>query len=80
MKKILVFLAVVTIASAVAAACGTATPTATLDGESPQAQLILAKSRWERSGITSYTYTTAQQCFCPQDYVAPVVVDVRDGV
>ena len=50
------------------------------DGDSPQAQLLRAKSRWERSGITAYTYTTAQQCFCPQDYVAPVAVDVRDGV
>ncbi len=38
------------------------------------------QSRWERSEITAYTYTTAQQRFCPQDYVAPVAVDVRDGV
>ena len=49
-------------------------------GDSPQAQLLRAKSRWEQSGITAYTYTTAQQCFCPQDYVAPVAVDVLDGV
>ncbi len=50
------------------------------DRESPQALLLRAQSRWERSGITTYTYTTAQQCFCPQEYVAPVFVDVHDGI
>jgi hypothetical protein len=50
------------------------------EADSVQALLLRAESRWERSGITAYTYTAAWQCFCPQDWVAPVLFDVRDGV
>ena len=50
------------------------------DRESPQALLLRAQSRWDRSGITSYTYTSAWQCFCAEDLRAPVTVDVLNGV
>ena len=46
------------------------------DPDSPVAHLLRAQSRWERSGITSYTYRAARQCFCPQEYVAQVEVQV----
>ena len=49
------------------------------DPDSPIAQLLRAESRWERSGIRSYTYQAAWQCFCIQDYVARVKVRLEDG-
>ena len=47
--------------------------------DSTMAQLLRAKSRWERRGIGSYTYRAAWQCFCLQEYVAQVDVRVANG-
>ena len=40
------------------------------------AQLQGAQSRWEQSGITSYTYRASWQCFCLKEYAAQVDVQV----
>ena len=64
-------------------------PTAALSGfepvllvddlASPMALLLRAGSRWERSGITNYTYRAAWRCFCLPEYVALVDVQVVSG-
>ena len=47
--------------------------------ESLVAKLLRAQSRWERSGITSYTYRAAWNCFCVREYIAQVDVQVVNG-
>lgn len=49
------------------------------DADGMQADLLRAQSRWERNGIQHYTYQGAIQCFCPQEYVAPVNITVVGG-
>ena len=47
--------------------------------DSANAQLLRAQSRWDRSNVTSYTYKARWQCFCIQEYVAEVEVQVENG-
>ena len=54
------------------------TPTASAPG-SPQAALLQAQERWERSGVAGYGYTGAWVCFCPEEYRAATQVTVSDG-
>ena len=54
------------------------TPTASAPG-SPQAALLQAQERWERSGVTDYAYTGAWVCFCPEEYRADTQVTVGGG-
>ncbi len=56
----------------------TPTPTASAPG-SPQAALLQAQERWERSGVADYTYTGAWVCFCPEGYRADTQVTVSGG-
>ena len=49
------------------------------DPDSVTGRLLRARSRWERSRITSYTYSARWQCFCVQEYVAEVEVRVANG-
>ena len=44
-----------------------------------QSNLDDAKALWQFAGINSYRYTVQWQCFCIMEYVAPMVVEVRDG-
>ena len=60
------------------AATPTPTPTVSAHG-SPQAALLQAQERWERSGVAGYTYTGAWVCFCPEVYRADTQVTVSDG-
>lgn len=50
------------------------------DPDSVQAQLLRAESRWQRSGVKDYSYVIQWQCFCVMEAVAPVAIDVVDGV
>jgi hypothetical protein len=55
-----------------AAACGSSTaPSA--------AELIAARSKWQRSGPASYTVTIRISCECTAEMAGPVVVTVRNG-
>ncbi len=49
------------------------------DPDSVTARLLRARSRWDRSRITSYTYSAKWQCFCIQEYVADVEIRVVNG-
>jgi hypothetical protein len=49
------------------------------DTESVQAKVLKNQGRWERSNISTYTYTTSWHCFCMREYVAQVSVKVVDG-
>ena len=49
------------------------------DVDSVQAKVLKNQVRWERSNISTYTYTTSWHCFCMREYVAPVIVEVVDG-
>ena len=49
------------------------------DPDSVTGQLLRARSRWDRSRITSYTYIARWQCFCIQEYVAEVEVRIESG-
>jgi hypothetical protein len=35
--------------------------------------------RWENSGLTDYDYTFTRTRFCPEEFVGPYGVEVRDG-
>ena len=49
------------------------------DPDSVTAKVLRAGSRWDRSRITSYMYRANWQCFCVQEYVADVDVQVANG-
>ena len=49
------------------------------DLDSVNAGLLRARSRWDRSRITSYTYNAKWQCFCIREYLADVEVRVENG-
>jgi hypothetical protein len=44
-----------------------------------QAKVLKNQARWERSNISTYSYTTSWHCFCMREYVAQVSVEVVDG-
>lgn len=44
-----------------------------------QAVLNQAKNQWSEQGGDSYRYTARWNCFCPEDYVAAVDVEVIDN-
>jgi len=41
--------------------------------------LAAARRRWNAQGITSYSVTSAQTCFCPSEITAPMHVSVIGG-
>jgi hypothetical protein len=43
-------------------------------------QLADARQKWKSSGIVGYSYRFQWSCFCSPEYVAPVIITVRDGV
>ena len=54
-----------------AAACGFST--------GPSEELASARSRWQRLGPPSYTYTIGLSCECTSEMAGPVTVLVRNG-
>jgi hypothetical protein len=55
-----------------AAACGFST--------GPSEELALARSRWQRLGPPSYTYTIGLSCECTSEMAGPATVLVRNGI
>ena len=39
-----------------------------------------ARAMWESAELVDYDYSFSRGCFCPQEYVGPHEVSVRDGV
>ena len=44
-----------------------------------QAQLAEARTRWAGNGPAGYDYTFTRGCFCPEEFVGPYQVSVRQG-
>src|SRR5688500_8373671 len=63
------YVAILSLAAALGAECPT----------EPSDELMAAKARWARQGLTSYTYDYAQQCFCPIEFAGPVTIQVVNG-
>ena len=42
-------------------------------------ELGAAKERWQRAGLTNYSFISSVSCFCSREYVAPMRVTVRQG-
>lgn len=38
-----------------------------------------AKERWQKAGLTNYSFTSSVTCFCRDEYVVPMRVTVRHG-
>ena len=47
--------------------------------DSALAQLALNRTLWNLGNFSDYTYEFRWNCFCPREYVAPVIIEVRDG-
>ena len=43
-------------------------------------QVALHQLKWQSAALSNYQYEFSWQCFCLPDYVAPVLVTVREGV
>lgn len=43
-------------------------------------ELEVNRQVWSEQRVADYRYAVKHSCFCPEDVVAPVVVEVRDGV
>jgi hypothetical protein len=46
---------------------------------SAQRRLDAARARWDAAGLRSYRFRIARQCFCPPEYTARRVLEVRRG-
>jgi hypothetical protein len=44
-----------------------------------QSDLLTNRTKWEYKGSDSYAYEFNWVCFCPREYVAPVLITVEDG-
>jgi hypothetical protein len=44
-----------------------------------QQRLDAARATWRGSGVRSYRFRVARQCFCPVRVTKPAVITVRDG-
>ena len=42
-------------------------------------ELSAAKERWQRAGLTNYSFTSSVTCFCRDEYIVPMRVTVRHG-
>jgi Family of unknown function (DUF6174) len=49
------------------------------DHEAVQRDLNRARRQWEAQGLEDYRFVMRRLCFCGQEIVAPVVVEVSDG-
>jgi len=50
-------------------------------GASPEmSQVALNQLKWQSAALSSYQFEFSWQCFCLPDYVAPVLVTVREGI
>jgi len=43
-------------------------------------QVTLYQLKWQSAALSNYQYEFSWQCFCLPDYVAPVLVTVREEV
>ena len=53
----------------------TTTTEAPIDTSTPEGQLAAARAQWAENGLTSYTLTTQEICFCPPGLWIDTVVD-----
>jgi Family of unknown function (DUF6174) len=57
--------------------CGRLTPTETAG---VALDLARAEQKWQKAGLTNYSFESGVSCYCPLIYVGPHVVTVRSGV
>jgi len=48
-------------------------------GGSADSELERNEKLWKSQNITSYDFTLARSCFCPEDWRGPVNIQVRNG-
>lgn len=46
---------------------------------SATSELDSNKELWQSQNLTDYDFTLERQCFCPEDWRGPVVIQVRNG-
>ena len=49
-------------------------------GGSANSELDRNEKLWKSQNITSYDFTLARSCFCPEDWRGPVNIQVRNGM
>lgn len=59
----------------------TTDPSTTVDPlDEADAAYAAARALWESADLVDYDYSFSRGCFCPQEYVGPHDVSVRDGI
>ena len=58
----------------------TDTPTTIDPLDEADAAYAAARALWESAELVDYDYSFSRGCFCPQEYVGPHDVSVRDGI
>lgn len=74
------FILITAILSFSLSACTTANTDVKNPTSSIQKTLNTHLKQWNKLGIKRYSYELQRSCYCPQEYLKPVIIHVKDNV